>query len=76
MNSNLQLALTVVLLSMLAPRCEAIISSYQGQMMLMGRRVGSNSKSYNVEMRLCCYVCLCPISTNRVDFHHTSNANR
>lgn len=38
---NLQLALTVVLLSVLAPRCEAIISSYQGQMMLMGRKWGA-----------------------------------
>ena len=38
---NLQLVLTVTLLSILAPRCEAIISSYQGQMMLMGRKWGA-----------------------------------
>ena len=38
---NFQLALTVFLLSLLAPRCEAIISSYQGQMMLMGRKWGA-----------------------------------
>ena len=38
---NLQLVLTVTLLSILAPRCEAIISSYQGQMMLIGRKWGA-----------------------------------
>jgi hypothetical protein len=38
---NLQLILTVALLSIMAPRCEAIISSYQGQMMLMGRKWGA-----------------------------------
>ena len=38
---NLQLVLTVTLLSIFAPRCEAIISSYQGQMMLMGRKWGA-----------------------------------
>ncbi len=38
---NPQLVLTVTLLSVLAPRCEAIISSYQGQLMLMGRKWGA-----------------------------------
>ena len=38
---NFQLILTVALLSIMAPRCEAIISSYQGQMMLMGRKWGA-----------------------------------
>ena len=38
---NTQLVITVALLSVLAPRCEAIISSYQGQMMLMGRKWGA-----------------------------------
>ena len=35
------LILTVVLLSIMAPRCEAIISSYQGQLMLMGKKWGA-----------------------------------
>ena len=38
---NFQLILTVVLLSIMAPRCEAIISSYQGQLMLMGKKWGA-----------------------------------
>ena len=38
---NFQLIVTVALLSIMAPRCEAIISSYQGQMMLMGRKWGA-----------------------------------
>ena len=38
---NPQLVLTVTLLSVFAPRCEAIISSYQGQLMLMGRKWGA-----------------------------------
>ncbi len=38
---NPQLILTVTLLSVFAPRCEAIISSYQGQLMLMGRKWGA-----------------------------------
>lgn len=50
---NLQLALTVVLLSVLAPRCEAIISSYQGQMMLMGRKWGAILRA---TMWRCAYV--------------------
>ena len=29
------------MLSIMAPRCEAIISSYQGQLMLMGRKWGA-----------------------------------
>lgn len=38
---DFQLIVTVALLSIMAPRCEAIISSYQGQMMLMGRKWGA-----------------------------------
>ena len=58
---NTQLVITVSLLSVLAPRCEAIISSYQGQMMLMGRKWGAILSNY-VEMWICCYVCICSIS--------------
>ena len=50
---NPQLVLTVTLLSILAPRCEAIISSYQGQMMLMGRKWGAILRA---TMWRCAYV--------------------
>ena len=50
---NPQLVLTVTLLSILAPRCEAIISSYQGQMMLMGGKWGAILRA---TMWRCAYV--------------------
>lgn len=39
--SGLNLIITVTMLSIMSPRCEAIISSYQGQLMLMGRKWGA-----------------------------------
>jgi len=38
---NSRLVLTVALLALLAPRCEAIISSYQGHLMLLGKKWGA-----------------------------------
>jgi len=38
---NLQMVVTVVLLSLMSPRCEAIITSYQGHLMLIGRKWGA-----------------------------------
>ena len=40
-DSNIKLFLTVILLSILAPRCEAIITSYQGHLMLFGKKWGA-----------------------------------
>ncbi len=40
-NFNFQLVLTITFLSLLGPRCEAIISSYQGHLMLLGKKWGA-----------------------------------
>ncbi len=50
---NLRLVLTVALLAILGPRCEAIISSYQGNLMLMGRKWGAILRA---TMWRCAYV--------------------
>ncbi len=50
---NLRLVITVALLAILGPRCEAIISSYQGNLMLMGRKWGAILRA---TMWRCAYV--------------------
>jgi len=52
-NFNTQLVITVGLLAILGPRCEAIISSYQGNLMLMGRKWGAILRA---TMWRCAYV--------------------
>ena len=72
--SGFNLIITVSMLSIMAPRCEAIISSYQGQLMLMGRKWGAILRDY-VEMRICCNVCISNNRTNTMGIHCTCCIN-